>query len=139
MSGLREALGDLPDAVFADLLESNDAYRLVIDMPGVTADTTDVTVDRNRIRIEARREKSVPPEFRYLREDRALFLDTELPLPPDATDAGAAATVEGGVLTITLPKRGEPEATTIEVRDAGTDDHDHADGEDHGDDTTDDA
>lgn len=101
---LREALRDLPEAVFADLLESDEAYLLVIDLPGTTPETVDVRVDGGRLRIEARRDKTLPPSFRYVKEERALFLDAELPLPPDATGADAAASVERGVLELRLPK-----------------------------------
>ena len=101
---LREALGELPETVFADLLESDDAYLLVIDLPGVTAETLDVTVECGRLRIEARKGKDVPREFRYLSEERALFLDADLPLPPDATGAEAEGSIERGVLRLTLPK-----------------------------------
>ncbi len=101
---LREALGELPETVFADLLEGEDAYLLVIDLPGVTADTLDVTIDGGRLRIEARKQKTVPREFTYLSEERALFLDADLPLPPDVTGAGAEGSIERGVLTLTLPK-----------------------------------
>ncbi|WP_435319263.1 Hsp20/alpha crystallin family protein [Haloarchaeobius sp. TZWSO28] len=118
MSALRDALRELPDAVFADFLESDEAYLLVIDLPGVTADTLDVSVKNGRLTIEARREKDVPPQFRYDREDRSMFLDAELPLPPDATAEGAEASVERGVLRLTLPKRGAAEETTIEITDA---------------------
>lgn len=101
---LREALSDLPETVFADLLEDEDAYLLVVDLPGATEETVDVTIDSGRLRIEAQREKDVPREFRYLTEERALFLDAELPLPSDATGADASGTIERGVLTLTLPK-----------------------------------
>jgi HSP20 family molecular chaperone IbpA len=117
MSALREALRDLPDAVFADVLESDDAYLLVIDLPGVTSATVDVTVEGGRLRVEGRREKDHPPEFRYLQEDRSLFLDAELPLPPDATRERAEAVVDRGVLEVTLPKRGATPPTTIEIVD----------------------
>ncbi len=105
MSALRDALRELPDAVFADLLESKEEYLLVLDMPGVTEETIDIDVTNGRLQIEARREKDVPIEFDYLSEDRPLFLDAELPLPPDATGSGAEATVSRGVLEITLPKQ----------------------------------
>jgi len=85
MSALREALGNLPDAVFADVLESEEAYLLVLDLPGVTAETLDVSVEAGRVVIEGQRSKDVPLEFRFVREDRSVFLDVELPLPPDAT------------------------------------------------------
>ena len=101
---LRDALSDLPETVFADLLEDDDGYLLVIDLPGTTPETVDVTIQGGRLTIEARREKAVPREFRYLTEERALFLDAELPLPPDATGADAEGSIERGVLTLTLPK-----------------------------------
>jgi len=104
MSRLRSALRNLPDAVFADLLESSDTYLLVVDLPGVTSDTLDITVVDGRISIEARREKDVPAGFRYAREERTVFLDVDLPLPPDATEEGASATIDDGVLEVRLPK-----------------------------------
>lgn len=115
MSALRNALRELPDAVFADLLEAEDAYLLVVDLPGVTAETLDVSVEHGSLRIEARREKDVPREFAYLSEDRPLFLDAELPLPPDATGAGAEATVRRGVLELHLPKRGAAPERSIPI------------------------
>ena len=118
MSALRDALRDLPDAVFADLLESEEAYLLVVDLPGTTAETVDVSVERGRLRIEARREKALPPEFRYVRENRSLFLDAELPLPPDVTGADASGEIDRGVLELTLPKREATPERTIPVEDA---------------------
>ncbi|WP_276272726.1 Hsp20/alpha crystallin family protein [Haloarcula litorea] len=115
MSALREALRDLPDAVFADVLESEDAYLLVLDLPGVTADTLDVSVEGGRLVVEGQRAKDVPREFRYVREDRSVFLDVELPLPPDATGQGAEGTVDGGVLELRLPKASAAPSTTIPI------------------------
>lgn len=105
MSALREALRELPEAIFADLLESEDAYLLVIDLPGATAETTEVIAEPSRIDVEARREKISPEGFQYVREDRPLFLDAELPLPPDCVGDAAEAEMDGGVLEIRLPKR----------------------------------
>lgn len=118
MSALRTALRELPEAVFADLLESDDAYLLVLDLPGVSGESADIRVEKTKIVIEARREKALPPEFRYVRENRSLFLDAEIPLPPDATSAGAEATMKRGVLEIRLPKREAAPQQTISVEDA---------------------
>jgi HSP20 family molecular chaperone IbpA len=115
MSALRDALRDLPDAVFVDVLESDGEYLVVVDLPGVRADTVDVTATNGRLRVEARREKDVPREFRYLREDRALFLDAELPLLPDASAEEASGTVEKGVLELRLPKRERSSETRIRI------------------------
>ena len=118
MSALRDALRDLPDAVFADLLESDEGYVLVVDLPGATAETTEVLVEDGRIDIEGRREKAVPDGFEYVREDRPLFLDAELPLPSDADGAVADAEIDRGVLEISLPKRERDVSRTIPVDDA---------------------
>jgi len=115
MSALRDALRDLPDSIFADLLESEDAYLVIVDLPGASGDTTDVTVEDGRVRIEASREKDVPREFRYVTEERSLFLDAELPLPPDVSERGADASVDRGVLELRLPKRGTTRGTTVEI------------------------
>ena len=118
MSALRDALRDLPDAVFADLLESDEGYVLVVDLPGATAETTEVLVEDGRIDIEGRRDKAVPDGFEYVREDRPLFLDAELPLPTDADGAEAEAEVDRGVLEISFPKRAREVSRSIPVDDA---------------------
>ena len=127
MSALRDALRDLPDAVFADLLESDDGYVLVVDLPGATAKTTEVLAEDGRIVIEGRREKGVPEGFRYVREDRSLFLDAELPLPGDADGSGADAEIDRGVLKVTIPKRTGGVSRTIPVDDTADDSPDETD------------
>lgn len=115
MQPLRDALRELPEAVFADLLESEDAYLLVLDLPGATMETTEVSVSNGTLSVDARREKDVSGEFRYLREERPLFLDADLPLPPDATGEGAEASMERGVLELRLPKESGTAETTIPI------------------------
>lgn len=113
MSALREALRSLPDAVFADLLESDEEYLLVVDLPGVTRDTVDVRVEGGRLHVEASRAKDVPEGFRYVSEERSLFLDAVLPLPPDAGGDGAAS-IERGVLEVRVPRHGVARDIPIE-------------------------
>ena len=115
MSALSNALGDLPDPVFADLYESETAYLLVIDLPGVSSETLDVRAEDTHLHVEARREKNLPMEFRYQREDRPLFLDTDLPLPPDVDASAADGSLDRGTLTLRLPKRGGTDETTIPI------------------------
>ncbi|MFC6615897.1 Hsp20/alpha crystallin family protein [Halopenitus salinus] len=118
MSALRDALRDLPEPAFADLLESERAYLVVVDLPGATSETTEVVVESGRIEIEARREKATPEGYRYVREDRPLFLDVDLPLPPDADGERARAEMDRGVLELTVPKREGEDGTPIEIGDA---------------------
>ena len=117
MSTLRKALRGLPRAAAADLLERDDAYLLVIDLPGATAESTEITVEDGRLCIEAEREKAVPEGFRYAREERSLFLDLELPLPPDAVSEEATASLESGVLELELPRAAGDAGTAIPIED----------------------
>jgi HSP20 family protein len=114
MQALRDALRDLPDAAFADLLESDDEYLLVVDVPGATADSTDVRVAGGRLRVEALRQNPAPDGFEPVEEGRKPALAFELPLPPDVSETGADASVERGVLELRLPRTEEPE-TTIHI------------------------
>lgn len=115
MKRLRAALRGLPPDTYADLLESDDAYLIVIDVPGATAETTDVRVRNGLLLVEARREKDVPETFRYRREERRSFLDIEVPLPPDAVPTEASASTDRGVLEIQVPKRWGTGARSIPV------------------------
>ena len=114
MSALRDALRDLPESVFFDLLESDEAYLLVLDVPGVSAESLEVTVEDGRIIVDAQREKGLPDEYRYIEENRPMFVDVDLPLPERATESGAEASVNRGVLELRLPKR-EASETRIDV------------------------
>ena len=115
MTALRDALRSLPRPVYADLRESPTAYLLVIDLPGATAETVDVTVGGGRLTIEAARTKDRPSGVSYVDEERPVFLDVELPLPPDATGAGAEGTMDRGVLELHLPKRSASPAAAIPI------------------------
>lgn len=117
MSTLRDALDALPGAANADLLESDDTYLVVLDLPGASAGTTDVRVDDGVLRIEAQRSKTTPEGFRYVSERRQLFVDVELPLPPDADGESATASIDAGVLELRIPKTRPGGGITIDVED----------------------
>jgi HSP20 family protein len=115
MRGLRDALRDLPDPAYADLLEREDAYLLVVDLPGASADSVRAETSAGRLTIEASRPKPIEGDTDVREEGRSVFLDVELPLPPDATGEGAEGTVADGVLELTLPKRNRTATTAISI------------------------
>jgi len=103
METLREALATLPDPVHADLLESDGAYRLVLDLPGVSREGLTVTATESTLSVEGRREKAVPEGFEYHTDARSMVLEATIPMPPDADPTAATASLEAGVLTIDVP------------------------------------
>ena len=114
MSALREALRELPDVVFADVLESEEAYLVVLDVPGVTTEALELSVDRRVLSVDVNRHQDVPDGFEVVATERPAKLDFELPIPSDASGRDAEASLDRGVLEITLPKRKET-STTIPV------------------------
>jgi len=115
MSALRDALRTLPRPVYADLRESPTEYLLVIDLPGTTPGTVDASIAGGRLTIEASRVKDVPTGFEYVDEDRSIFLDVALPLPPDATGSGAEGKLDRGVLELRIPKRSASPASSVPI------------------------
>jgi HSP20 family protein len=114
MNSLREALEDLPGAVFADLLESSDAYLLVADVPGATAERTELQASGRRLQVTVERDADPPEGFEYRRERRPRTLSWELPLPADVDPAAASAGVDRGVLELELPRTDRETAIPIE-------------------------
>lgn len=114
MTPMRDALRDLPGAAFADLLESDDAYLVVVDVPGATADRTDVRAQGRRLQVTIDRTDDHPDEFEYRREGRDRELTWELPLPPDVDPGAATASVDRGVLELELPRTDRETTIPIE-------------------------
>ena len=120
MPRLRDALAALRDGSFFDLHESDEAYRFVVDVPGVSPDQLEFTTDDGRITIEGSRGDYIPESAAYVEVNRSTDVEAELPLPSDADPGRAEATTRRGVLELTLPKYGTVE-TKIDVVEA-TDD-----------------
>lgn len=118
MSGLRQALGDLPDAVFADLLEGEEGYVVLVDVPGASAESLDVHFRDGMVHVEFTDEKPVPEGFEYRSEGRPATREFAIPVPRDCTAEDATGSVERGVLELRLPRRSGSMGTTISV-DAG--------------------
>jgi HSP20 family protein len=115
MSAFREALQELPDAVFVDVLEGEDGYLVVLDLPGATSDTVELTAEHGLIHVDASCETPVPTEFEAVVEDRPHEIDVELPVPMDGSPEHATAELSNGVLELTIPKEERTTETTIPV------------------------
>lgn len=109
MTVLGDALRELPDATFVDLYESEAAYLVVLDCPGVSGEDVEVDGGRASVDITAVRTASVPDGYEPVRRERDDRLDVTLPLPPDAVGEDVSTTVERGVLELRVPRTGGTE------------------------------
>jgi HSP20 family protein len=100
-----------------DIVETGDALELYADMPGVTRDSVEVTLEQRVLSIRGSAAMSVPEglaplhlEYQPGDYERAFTLS-------DAVDpAGIEARVRDGVLHLKLPKAGPAKRQRIEVR-----------------------
>lgn len=101
-----------------DLSETEDAYTLHVDVPGMKKEDIDIAVIENLVTIKGERkhEKRTDDEgyHRYERHYGSFQRTVEIPggFEPDKVDAH----YEDGVLTITLPKREEMKPRRIDLK-----------------------
>ena len=101
-----------------DLSESEDAYLLRLDTPGLKKDAVQIDLEDGTLRISGERtsehsetdEKVHRAERTYGRFFRSITL-------PQASDHGnISASMEDGVLTVRVPKREDTKPRRIEIQ-----------------------
>lgn len=108
--GLRPLLKgmDFTPEISMDVTESDDAYDVTADLPGVNKDDMEVTVDGNQVSIsaEVRRHAERKKGDREVHSERYYGqVYRSFSLPGDVDDAQAQARYDNGVLTLHLPKK----------------------------------
>lgn len=91
-----------------DVHEDDKAYRISVDVPGVKKEDIDVSVEGNQITItaEVKREKSRDNEKEVHSERFYGKAFRSFSLPSEVDSSKSAATYDGGVLSLILPKKG---------------------------------
>ena len=101
-----------------DIVESETAYSVKLEVPGVTKADIKVSVDGRRVTVQAQSpataEKGECDRIVY-RERSATSYARSFMLPLEVDQADADAKLENGVLTLTLPKRSARSAAQITV------------------------
>jgi HSP20 family molecular chaperone IbpA len=100
-----------------DLLESDDAYLVVFDAPGVTRSDLQVRFLDGEVQVRIDRFRDFYEGFEMRFPGRGLSLDGSATLPDDAAiDADdATATLAGnGTLHVTIPKVEQGHTVTVE-------------------------
>jgi HSP20 family molecular chaperone IbpA len=100
-----------------DIFETDDGLVLLADMPGVSADGADVTLERNVLTIRGRTQDHAPQGFSAVyREYEPGDYERVFTLSEDVAAERIEASVKNGVLRLFLPKAGPAQTKRIQVR-----------------------
>lgn len=91
-----------------DVSETDDAYAVRAEMPGVKKDDVKITIDGNKvaIRAESRSENEEKEGETVLRRERYYGVQSRsFVLAHEIEDSSATAKYEDGILTLHLPKK----------------------------------
>jgi HSP20 family protein len=90
----------------ADILEGEKEYRIRLDMPGVTADELDISLEDQVLTLKADRQLELPEGFKAHRRElpSKVTMRRSFDLGRAVESDRITANLEHGVLTITLPK-----------------------------------
>jgi HSP20 family protein len=111
-------MNDSPEQPFiplADIEETDDAYIIELEVPGVSRE--DVTIEAKDRRVTIGGELKERERTGILRRQtrRVGRFNFEAVLPSDVDETGASARLENGVLTVRVPKAADAQARRIEV------------------------
>jgi len=100
-----------------DIVETDDALEILADMPGVTRDGVEVTLEQRVLRLRGRAELPLPEGVAplYLEYEPGDY-ERAFTLPEAVDPAGIEARVRNGVVHLRLPKAGPAKLQRIEVR-----------------------
>jgi HSP20 family molecular chaperone IbpA len=104
-----------------DLLESDDAYLVIFDAPGVTGEDVSVKFLDHTVEVRLDRFRDFYDGFEMVFPGRGLTLSGSAELPADAhvTPQGANATLtRNGTVEVEIPKDGAAEAVDVVEEDA---------------------
>ncbi|WP_254278603.1 Hsp20/alpha crystallin family protein [Haloarcula marina] len=103
-----------PEPFSVDIATDGDAFVVTAELPGVRTQDIDVTVRKNRLRIDVTGE-SDDVEGTYLRRERNRPAGSRVvELPGPVVEKRASASYNGGVLRLRLPKRDQRRRVGVE-------------------------
>lgn len=112
---------ELPAAVRArmDVVDKNDKFEVLVDLPGVKKEDIQVTIEGARVAItaETKAETQAKEGERLLHSERfAASYARTFELPAEVTEQGAEASFDNGVLKLALPKRATVSSKRLAIR-----------------------
>ena len=89
-----------------DVEDAGDAYVVSAELPGVTKDQVDVELNEGRLSISVdKKESDEKKDKTYLQKETSEWQASRGVYLKDAAREGLSAKLEGGVLTVNVPKQ----------------------------------
>lgn len=112
---------DLLRAPEAEVVETQNDIRVVLDTPGMTAEDIDISLENNILTVSGERKSSwTDSDAReatwHISERRYGKFSRSFMLPRDVEQDRIGADFENGVLSITIPKSEKARRRRIEIR-----------------------
>lgn len=99
-----------------DVEDAGDAYVVSAELPGVTKDQVDVELNEGRLSISVdKKESDEKKDKTYLQKETSEWQATRGVYLKDAANEGISAKMDGGVLTVNVPKQEEKKANVTKV------------------------
>lgn len=102
-----------------DVIESDRAYTVKIDLPGITKDDVKITIDGRRVNVEAQTSKTEEKR----EGDRVVYSERSMAsfargftLPAEVDQSESEARMENGVLTLNLAKKRASGSAQLSVK-----------------------
>lgn len=102
-----------------DVVDKGDKFEVKLDLPGVSKDNINITIEGARVAIQAesRKQRETKDGERVLHSERSVTsYARSFELPAEVAEDGADASFENGVLTLLLPKRAAVVGKRLAVR-----------------------
>lgn len=105
--------------VSMDVAETDQAFEVKVDLPGMSADDVDIQIDTNTLTIRGQRseeseEKDEEKQFHRVERYRGSFARSVV-LPNSINEDESAAEFKDGVLKIVIPKSEEAKPKKINI------------------------
>lgn len=100
----------------ADVEETPNAYLVEVEVPGVRREDIDIEIAGRRVWVRGERKEKERVGILRRRERTVGRFSCEVMLPGDVDEDGVEAHLDGGVLTLQLPKPAHDRPRRIEIR-----------------------
>ncbi|MEE2901768.1 MAG: Hsp20/alpha crystallin family protein [Myxococcota bacterium] len=96
--------------------ENEDTYQVTLEAPGITKKDVSITIEKDVLTIEGKREQKIPEGFEVIRQERnSLEFIRRLMVPENVDQTSITARFENGLLVIDLPKKPKEKPRRIEI------------------------